>query len=373
MTESTALTLPPPDVLPGLFKEPSEIDKLVAHVEAVARAHKPDTSTTKGRAAIRKLAADVARSKTGLDDAGKNLNAALREQINAVDAVRREARERLDALKVEVRQPLTDWEAAEEARKARHAEQIEWLATAAETVAADDLPMLRVQLGHVAGYLVDGSFEEFENEAHRAKAAAIASLEQKIAAAEKAEADRLELERLRAEATAREEEDRKRQEAEAAEARRIAAEKAEAARQAEIEREKQEAAARAVREAEERIKRQAAEDAHRAKVEQDRRDQEARDREATLKRQAEEAERRAAAAAQAERDRIAAEQKAAAEAQAKREANARVRNRVLKEIALSITKLNLPTVDGEPLSAKGAMAIAEALADGKIPHCKVTF
>lgn len=362
---TTELALPAPEVVAVMFREPSEIDKLVAHVEATARAHKPDVTTRKGREAIRKLAADVARSKTGLDDAGKNLNAALREQINAVDAIRREARDRLDALKVEVRQPLTDWETAEEARVETHKARIASIEACG--TGTYDATTLRAALAETKAIIIDAGFEEFEAEAHRAKDAALRRIEAALAVEEQREAERQELERLRAEAAAREEADRKRQEAEAAEAKRIADEKAEVERQARIEREKQEAVAKAARDAEERARSEAADAAAKVKADQDRKDREAAEREVALKRQAEEAERKASAAAKAERDRIAEEKRLAAEAQAKREANARIRGRVIKEIADALFKLS-QGVAGPP-----EHAIAEALADGKIPHTKVTF
>ena len=328
----------------------------------------PDTTTRKGRDAIKALAFKVTRSKTALDEAGKQLNAGLRRQIDTVDVERRKVRERFDALKDEVRQPLNAWEAAEDERIARHKDRIdEAFRLAGDDILVGDIAGMKRTLATVKETAVDASFEEFEMEAHRAKAKAIADLEKLIAEQERIAAERAELEKLRAEAAARAAEDERRAKAEAAEAKRIAAEKAEAERQARIHLENEEAAAKAVARVEQARREAAEAERARALAEQERRDQEAATREAELKRQAEEAKARELRAAQAERDHIAAEQKAAAEAQAKREASTRIRKRVLNEIAAALIATN------DAIRPHTAHVLADALADGKIPHCKVTF
>jgi hypothetical protein len=76
------------------------------------------------------MAHKVARSKTYIDNAGKDLVAELKALPKQIDESRRVVRERLDALKDEVRRPLTEWEAeqerikAEEAMNALHAEAL---------------------------------------------------------------------------------------------------------------------------------------------------------------------------------------------------------------------------------------------------------
>ncbi len=91
-------------------------DEFYAHVQAEVDAFEPDVSTDKGRKAIASLAYKIARTKTAIDAAGKELNDEARQRINAVDAERRAVREHFDALAKQVRQPLTEWEEAEEKR-----------------------------------------------------------------------------------------------------------------------------------------------------------------------------------------------------------------------------------------------------------------
>jgi ABC-type Zn uptake system ZnuABC Zn-binding protein ZnuA len=89
----------------------------------------PDV-TTKKAATLSHPWLTRSRSKTYIDNAGKDLVAELKALPKQIDESRRVVRERLDALKDEVRRPLTEWEAeqerikAEEAMNALHAEAL---------------------------------------------------------------------------------------------------------------------------------------------------------------------------------------------------------------------------------------------------------
>ena len=357
----TALALPEPTTLATMFQKPDQIADLISRIETEARAHAPDISTKKGRDAIASLAHKVARSKTALDSAGKDLNADLRAKINVVDEERRKIRDRLDALKAEVRKPLDEWEAAEEARREAMKARLDRLTNA--TAAEDTSEAIAALITRVEATAIDDSWGEYLAHAMKAKDATLARLRDQLRATKRREDEAAELARLRAEAAAREEADRLRREAEEAEARRVAAAKAEAERAAQIEREKQESAARAAAEAEAR-----------AKAEAERLAQQAAAREAALAREKAEAEERHArelaqakareeAAAQAERDRIEAERKAEADARTKREADKAHRARIQSEIATAL----------EAYEAAGAMAMADAIIGGAIPHVKAVL
>lgn len=351
ITTGTALALPERTSLEVMFRQDGGLDPLIAKLEAAVKAHVPDLTTKKGRDAIKSLAYNVARSKTALDEAGKQLNEEARAQIAVVDAARRKIRDKLDALRDEARKPLDEWEAAEEARVEALKARLDRLANAAP--AEDTSDAIKALITRVEQTAIDDSWAEYLPHAGKAKDATLNRLRAKLVVTEQREAEQAELARLRAEAEARAEEDRKRKEAEEAEARRIEAQKAEAERLAQIEREKQEAAERAKREAEEKAEKAALRAAA-----------EALEAENRHKRALEEAERRAEAAAQAERDRIEAERIAEAEAQRKREENTRIRNRVKREIVAALTAI---AGDASPEQ------IADALIAGSIPHCTVRF
>lgn len=397
----TALTIPEPTQLATIFRAENGLDPIIARIEAEARTHVPDTSTKKGRDAIASLAHKVARSKTMLDDAGKQLNEEDRKRIAIVDAARRAVRDRLDALKAEVRIPLDKWEAAEAAR----VNGLRARMRALDAGRADHL-CSRAQIAEVLAEIeateIGDDWQEMQGEAAIMKDRAVTELRRNLEIARKREADAEELERLRAEQAKRDEEARIQREAEEAAAK--LAERVSNARayietvgtgfiggqpqpygiliyelqqkipslidqlgehaaelhglrlqvlERLIEEQKADAAAKAAREAD--AIREAAERA--AKEAEQRAAQEAEDRRIKHQRELD-------AAAEAERDRLAAERRAEAEAQRRREENARIRNRVKREIS-------------EALSAMAGNATPDAIADalvaGRIPHCTVRF
>lgn len=338
---STALALPDTPVLVAAFSAPEKMEAILTRIETEVRAVAPDLSTATSRKAIASLAFKVARSKTALDEVGKEITEDARKQIDAVNAKRRDIRERLDALKTEVRAPLDEWEAAEAARVADLEDHLRDF--------TDDLPGPDASSAEIAETIadieaipVDATWQEFEGRAAAAKTGTLNVLNDLLVKARAREAERAELERLRAEAAARE----------AAEQRRLADErrKAEAER---IEREKAEAAERAAERAR-----------HDAEVRAEAERRAAAEREAALKQELARMTARQELAAQQERDRIAAEQaKADAERRA-READHARRAQVRTAIADAITQVLDENLDSPT-------AVAEAIMAGCIPHVKV--
>lgn len=314
-----------------------------------------DLSTEKNRKAIASMAFKIARTKTAIDDAGKALNDDARKQINAVDAKRREIRDALDALKDEVRAPLTAWEEAEKARTERFGFVLTELRKGAVPSFGETAADVEARLLALDGFALTS---DYGSERVAAVAAAIeqtrAALKAALERLKREEADRAELERLRAEAAERE-----RIEAEQAEARRREAE-AEAVRKAEAERQAREEDAR---------KAEIARAAENARLEAERKAAEAHRRE--LEALAAEKARIEQEAAKREADRLAAERAAAAEAkriadeQAAREANKAHRSKIMGEVKQAIMSCDVP----EPT----AKAIVLAILAGQIPHTAIKF
>ncbi|HHS9553772.1 hypothetical protein LUS60_20685 [Raoultella planticola] len=131
MSEITDLVVIEKKNAMAVFTSNDQLDPLIEAIEKEARSLVPDVTTKKGRDAIASMAHKVARSKTYIDNAGKDLVAELKALPKQIDESRRVVRERLDALKDEVRRPLTEWEAeqerikAEEAMNEMHAEALE--------------------------------------------------------------------------------------------------------------------------------------------------------------------------------------------------------------------------------------------------------
>lgn len=268
----------------AVFTNNDQLDPLIEAIEKEARSLVPDVTTKKGRDAIASMAHKVARSKTYIDNAGKDLVAELKALPKQIDESRRVVRERLDALKDEVRRPLTEWEAeqerikAEEAMNALHAEALAMNEEFDRQLAA------RIESDHEMALLMNDAFD-------REQADKAAEAERQRIAHEE------EIKRLAAAAAAREVEQRAQREreeaahreavlkaqAEQAERDRIAAEqKAEADKQAAIEAERrkaQEEADRIRREAEQREQARLAEDKRKA-YEQARREADVKHRKA---------------------------------------------------------------------------------------------
>ena len=315
METNTALVTIEPTTALSVFTDTEKVDPIIAAIRKIVAEFTPDTTTAKGRKEIASIAHKVAQSKTYLDGIGKRLTDEYKDIPKKIDANRKRIRDELDALKDEVRRPLTEWEEAEKARVQGIKDRIghikcpipddsssEGIAHAIKTIESE--------------LEIDDTFAEFKAEAQAAKDATLARLYSMRDAATKREAEAAELKRLREEAAKREAEDRDRRIAEeaAAKARRDAEEAAaraaaEVERKAKAEREAAErrelelklAAEKAERERLEGIKRaemekQAAIEAERKKAE----DAE-RDRIAELARIQAESYRRAADAANRER------------------------------------------------------------------------
>jgi hypothetical protein len=246
------------------------------HTKAEVSGEVPDLTTRKGRERIASLAAKVSKSKTAVEKPGRDYLRRLKEMPKVVEAELREFVTEMDALRDQVRQPLTEWQAAEDARIDRHNNAIAQIKDVnTEGMSAS---LIGAKIQDLDSTIIGEEWQEFEEEAHRAKASSLTTLRAALAKQEQVEAEQAELARHRAEAETRAQREREEQ----------------IAREAE-ERVRREAEAAAQAEREAVIRREA--DAKAA----------AERRELELRLQTEQAER---AAAQAKADQIAAEQRA---------------------------------------------------------------
>ncbi|HFN6004896.1 TPA: hypothetical protein ACHFOS_004657, partial [Klebsiella pneumoniae] len=253
----------------------------------------------------------------------KDLVAELKALPKQIDESRRVVRERLDALKDEVRRPLTEWEAEQERIKAEEA----MLALHVEALAMnedfDRQLAARIESDHEMALLMNDAFDREQAE-------------------KKAEAERLriareeEIKRLAEEKAKREAAEKAQREIDAAAAREreaiLAKERAE--------REQREAAERAERE------KQAAVEAERRKAQ-------------------EEADRIRREAEQREQARLA-EEKRKADEQARREADVKHRKAVGTEIVKAL-------LANTSLTRDQAIEVLTAVKDGRIPHTGISY
>lgn len=331
-------------------------DEFYEAIRREAESHEPDLTTDRGRKAIGSLAFKIARTKTAIDDAGKKLNEQARQQINAVDAARRDIRDRLDALKDRVRAPLTAWEAQEDARKEEIAARVAFL---------DQISVVHRDTtgAQIAAVIETVSAMTFDPNVYQDRLAEIEyrhgeilkHLRETEGRIQKEEADRAELDRLRAEAEERAEAERIAAEAKAAaqreEARKIAEiEAAERAAQ-----EQKAAMARAAQEAEKRAKA----DAERAaQAERDKRDAEHQAELARVQKIADEAARREKAR-EAEAAKIAADEKRRAE-------NVKHRSAIM-------TAAKKALMEHAALDENQAKRVVLAITGNHVPHVEMRF
>ncbi len=318
----------------AVFTNNDQLDPLIEAIEKEARSLVPDVTTKKGRDAIASMAHKVARSKTYIDNAGKDLVAELKALPKQIDESRRVVRERLDALKDEVRRPLTEWEAEQARIAAEKAAEEERMRIEAEQKAALESLRKQVEVDHEMALLMDKDIDR-----ERADKAAEAE-RQRIAREE-------EIKRQAEEKAKREAAEKAQREIDAAAAREreaiLAKERAERERieaQQRAEREQREAAERAERE------KQAAVEAERRKAQ-------------------EEADRIRREAEQREQARLA-EEKRKADEQARREADVKHRKFVGTEIVKAL-------LANTSLTRDQAIEVLTAVKDGRIPHTGISY
>jgi colicin import membrane protein len=373
---STALAVIAGPLVPAVVFGPGGVDDVLKQIKAKVASVEIDIATPQGRKECASLAYQIARSKTALDEMGKELGEDHYRAWKSITSERARIVKELDALKDEVRQPLTDWENADKARIEAHQAAIK----AIEAVGLIDVPAESAGIkARIDSLRAPDSrnWHEFAKRADDARAAALGRLlslhetavnretaeaEAKRIAAEKAEQERRAHDALVAETARREAEAKAAAEA-AAQACRVqeemnaAAEKARREREA-IEAEKAAAEARARKAEEDRLaaeaKARADAEAARIKAEADR------------KAAAEKAERDKQAAIEAERKRIADEQAREVAAAAAREAdrkhkasvNGAARDALVKEAGLS---------------EQAATAAITAIAKGAIPNVRISY
>ncbi len=265
------------ELIPARQVDPVEIfktnglDPILGAIKAKVDEFEPNLKTDAGRKEIASMARKVASSKKTLEEFAKKLTEGWRTQTAQVNAEKNRMIEFLDNLKVQVRQPLTDYENKERDRLAKHEANIAKLASFALVDPSKNTEALRNDLAELQSITVSESWEEFELRAIKIKQNSVDVLTAAIQARGKYEDEQRELQRLREETARREQEDcdRKIAEAAAERARQEEQQKAQAERER-IEREKQEAIRRQkeAEEAAERAEQKRIADIERAKREE---------------------------------------------------------------------------------------------------------
>lgn len=197
--------------LPSLFEKPEAVKGLLDQLEAHVRAIPTDPTTDKGRQEIKSLAYKVSRSKTLLDGAGKEKGDKARLFLNKINAVRRDIVSRLDALRDEVRQPVTDYENREKERVDRIRLALNEIIRAdlsdvpIEAVSCEDI---EESLAGISSLYQATAWDEFAGEAGKAFEKTKSALEERLARRREYDAEVMKREQAAREEAARQQAER---------------------------------------------------------------------------------------------------------------------------------------------------------------------
>jgi len=329
--------------LEAVFIDGSDFDPVIAKIREQAKDLPLDMTTKKNRDEVASFAYRIARSKTAVEKAGAAISAKYKELPKKIDASRRAYKNAFEQLQDEVRAPLNEWEEVEAKRIEGHQFALDSIRENADL--SDECPAKSIKdvLDDIASRVIDASWEEFEQEAHRAKAESVAKLTAMLDKRVKYEAEQAELEALRKQAAEQAQKDREAQ---------IAAEAKAAAEQA---------AAKAIEDA-----KQAAEQAKRdLELAEQRRI--AQEKQAEIDKAAAEslALNRVEMARQQEAKRLADAQAKADAEQAAREADTEHRAKINREA--------LAAINGLGLGEAQAKEVIVAIIKNQIPNVTINY
>jgi septal ring factor EnvC (AmiA/AmiB activator) len=294
------------------------LDPLLASVREQIDGFDPDTSCAKGRKEIASMANKVARSKTLLDGLGKDLVSGKKAEIRVVDAERKRCRDLLDEWKVEVRQPLTDFENAKAKREEDLRKRLDTLSDLKEVTTGSTADAIQTRIDAAEETVIDEAWGDHQGLGQTTKEIVLEALQEKLVDRQAFEEQQAELE------------------AQKAENKRL---KLEADEREQKEREAKEEAERALREKADRERREKEEIEAREKAAED--------------------------ARQEERRLIEAEETAKREAEEKRAADEEHRTSINDAAKIALVTFGL--------EAAIARTIIDAISDGKIPNVKITY
>lgn len=160
------------------FSDTSKIDPLIEKVRAEVMEHKPDLTSKKGREAIASLAHKVSKMKTGV--VSKMIAPSIEDAkaiVKNVGAGKKHFEAQMDALRDEVRKPLTEWQEAEKLKEKKRIADIQEKIAGISSIAdfngqqpsKDDVTSL---IEAVDAIDCEQGFDEFTQDALQAKSKA---------------------------------------------------------------------------------------------------------------------------------------------------------------------------------------------------------
>lgn len=174
------------------------VEGILNKVRHIVNGQKFNAESDAGRKEISSFAYRIARTKTALDNMGKDLTEDARKQIAEVNKRRKIICDTMDELKTTVREPLTQWEAKEQARKSAHEEALDCVKRMAYFKVPPTVEQVQNEIDRMVEF-ARREWEEYYGQAAAAMSATNQTLEQLLAAAKQRKEEAAELERLRKE------------------------------------------------------------------------------------------------------------------------------------------------------------------------------
>lgn len=341
------------------FSTQKGLDPVLDAIKTEINSFVPDMTTNKGRKEIASIANKIARSKTYLDNLGKELVSEWKSKSKLVDSERKRVREELDKLKEEVRRPLTMWENEEKERVEKYTLKIESLKGFLTPNFQLNSNQLKMDMDSLEAIEISDDWQEFKEEAIKLKERGLIAHQEAFQNALKVEKEQAELEALRKEKEERDRKDREEKiKKEAAEAARKQAEEKAKAEKERLEKQAREAAEKAEKEKQEVIRRQKEAEENAKRLEKEKIE--------AAKRAEEEKKRAEIQAAERERKRIA-EEKAEQERQERiRQENIEHRKKINNEVLSSMK--SIINVEDEEIKK-----LIKAIANGEVPHTVLRY
>ena len=208
MTEESktelSITLPTitPDQYPALYVL-GGLDPYYQQIRNQVLSEVPDLNTKAGIARVKSLARIVSESKTAIEKPGRNYLKQLKEMPKVIEAELRDWVTKMDALRDEVRQPVTELEEKEAARTAALDERLNKIrllkSTVEFTTAYQSSTAINGFISELESIVIDDSWQEYKNRAAMAKEAAKVELDKALQTALTFEAQQAEIAKLKAE------------------------------------------------------------------------------------------------------------------------------------------------------------------------------
>lgn len=220
-----ALSTITPEQYPALYVS-GGLDPYYQQIRNQVLSEVPDLSTKKGIARVKSLAAMVSSSKVAIEKPGREYLKQLKEMPKVIEAELRDWNQKMDALRDEVRQPVTELEEKEKVRVAALDQRLNEIHQIGSCAEFDVLPSetINAWIEKLDAIAIDATWDEYQDRASVAKEAAKVKLTSALQNRLTWEAQQAEIARLKAE---REEKDRiQREQQIAAQARHEAEQKA---------------------------------------------------------------------------------------------------------------------------------------------------